>query len=262
MTYESFELSFDKGLARLTLNLPQLGNALTETTCRELALVADELGQREDLRAVLLSGKGKHFCVGGDLSMFTRDLDQAHSAVLRGTSGLHMGLTRLRRLNAPIIACVQGAAAGGGVALLSHCDFVVAARSASFSPAYIHIGFSCDLGATTGLVSRMGLPAARRFLMLGETLGAEAAFKVGLVDELCEDTELVARTEALAIKLNCGPTRAYAALRQLLAAASCTPFETQLEDEAQALRAIASSDDAKEGIRAFTEKRSPDFRGR
>jgi 2-(1,2-epoxy-1,2-dihydrophenyl)acetyl-CoA isomerase len=108
----------------------------------------------------------------------------------------------------------------------------------------------------------MGLPAARRFLMLGETLGAEAAFKVGLVDELCEDTELVARTEALAIKLNCGPTRAYAALRQLLAAASCTPFETQLEDEAQALRAIASSDDAKEGIRAFTEKRSPDFRGR
>lgn len=262
MTYESFELSFDKGLARLTLNLPQLGNALTETACRELALVADELGQREDLRAVLLAGKGKHFCVGGDLDMFSRDLDQAHAAVLRGTSGLHMGLARLRRLNAPIIACVQGAAAGGGVALLSHCDFVVAGHSARFSAAYIHIGFSCDLGATTGLVGRMGLPGARRFLMLGESLNAQAALKAGLVDELCDDTELAERAEALARKLSRGPTRAYAALRRLLTAAACTPFETQLEDEAQELRYIASSEDAKEGIRAFVEKRSPDFGGR
>lgn len=261
MAYDTFELSFEQGLARLTLNLPHLGNALTETACRELALVADELGQREDLRAVLLSGKGKHFCVGGDLSMFSRDLDQAHAAVLGGTRGLHMGLARLRRLNAPIVACVQGAAAGGGVALLSHCDFVVAARSASFSPAYIHIGFSCDLGTTTGLVGRVGLPAARRFLMLGEALGAAEALKIGLVDEVCDDADLAQRAEALARKLSRGPTLAYAALRRLLATAAYTPFETQLEDEAQALRKIASSMDAKEGICAFLDKRSPEFSG-
>jgi len=261
MNYESFELTIDDGLARLSLNLPEIGNALTETACRELALVADELGQRENVRSVLLSAKGKNFCVGGDLSMFSQDIDQATAAVLRGTSGLHMGLARLRRLNAPIVACVQGAAAGGGVALLSHCDFVVAGQSTVFCPAYIQLGFSCDMGATTGLVGRMGLPGARRFLMLGEALTAKDALAAGLVDELCDDDDLADRAEALAIKLSRGPTQAYAALRQLLTAAAYTPFETQLEDEAQALRVVAASADAKEGIRAFMEKRPPEFGG-
>lgn len=262
MSYETFELVVDDGLARLTLAPPDAGNAFTETCCRELALVADDLGRRRDVRALLLQSRGRMFSVGGDLSMFSQDLDDAAGAVLRGTSGLHMGLSRLRRLDAPLVACVHGTAAGGAVALLSNFDFVYAARSAKFSAAYIHIGFTCDLGASVGLVSRMGLPRARRFLMLGETLSAEQAHAAGLVDELCEDDQVHAQAEQMAIRLSRGPTQAYGELRRLLAAAACTPFETQLEDEAQALTRVAASADAREGITAFVEKRTPSFSGR
>lgn len=261
MSYETFELTIKDGLARLTLNQPDLGNPFNPAACREFVEVANQLGARRDVRAVLLSGRGRYFSVGGDLSMFSGKPDDIAGTVLRQTAQLHMGMARLMRLDAPIVACVHGAAMGGAMAVVANCDLVYAARSAKIGAAYAHIGFTCDLGATFGLASRMGIARARRFLLLGETLDAEAAQRAGLVDEVFDDHALVAEAEQMALRLSRGPTRAYGAIRRLMARSLATPFESQLEDEAQALARVAALHDAREGIAAFVDKRKPQFTG-
>lgn len=261
MSYQTFELTVEDGLARLTLNQPDLGNPFNLQACREFVEVASELGRRRDVRAVLLSARGRYFSVGGDLSMFSSHPDDIAGTVLRQTAQLHMGLARLMRLDAPIVACVHAAAMGGAMSVIANCDLVYAARSARIGAAYAHIGFTCDLGASSGLASRMGISRARRFLLLGETLDAEAAQRVGLVDEVCDDQTLVAEAEQMAMRLSRGPTRAYGEIRRLMARSLAMPLESQLEDEAQALARVAALNDAREGIAAFVDKRKPRFTG-
>jgi 2-(1,2-epoxy-1,2-dihydrophenyl)acetyl-CoA isomerase len=194
--------------------------------------------------------------------MFAQDLEHAAETVLRETRQLHMGIARLLRLDAPIVACVHGAAMGGAVAVVANCDVVVAADSAKFGAAYSHIGFTCDLGASTGLAARMGLARARRYLLLGETLDARAACEAGLADEVVDDGQVMAAAESRARMLSIGPTRVYGEVRRLLAHAWSRPFEALQEDEAQALATIAGTADAQEGIRAAKDGRVPRFLGR
>jgi 2-(1,2-epoxy-1,2-dihydrophenyl)acetyl-CoA isomerase len=261
-SYEAFDVRVDDGLARVGLNQPAAGNPFNSQACREFAGLGDDLAARGDVRAVLLHATGRFFSVGGDLEMFTSDLDRRADTVRRETRHLHIGMARLLRLDAPIVACVHASAMGGAVAVVSNCDLVIAARSARFGAAYSHIGFTCDLGATFGLASRMGLSRARRFLLLGETLDADGALQAGLVDELCDDASVYAVAEQRAVTLSRGPTRAYGAIRRLMARSLSTPFEAQLEEEAQALSTVAASEDAREGLSAFREKRSARFSGR
>lgn len=262
MKYETIELVVNDGIARLTLNQPELGNPFNAVCCREIGQVANELAGREDVRVVLLCARGNYFSVGGDLGMFSRDIDAMPNAVLEGTAGLHIGIARLLRLNAPIVGCVHATAMGGAVSLLSNCDLVYSARSARFGAAYSQIGFTCDLGASFGLASRMGLARARRYLLLGEVLDAVEAERTGLVDYVVDDAELSAQAEQAAVRLSRGPTRAFGEVRRLMARSLGQAFEAQLEDEAQALARVAVSKDAREGISAFIEKRKPKFKGR
>lgn len=260
--FATLTLTIDDGLARLTLNRPDVGNAFNDVFFREFGEAVNELAlRRHEVRAVLLASSGRFFSVGGDLAVFTKDLDEAPSAVLDGTHWMHPGLARLARLDAPVVAAVQGTAMGGAVAMVSNCDLVISARSATFGAAYSRLGFSCDLGATFGLASRMGIARARRFLLLAETLDAEQALRAGLVDEVVDDDLLAETAERMAVRLSHGPTRAYGEVRRLVARALGTPFETQLEDEAQGLARAAGTADAREGLTAFLEKRAPVFRG-
>lgn len=262
MSYESIELTVSDGLARLTINQPELGNPFNAIFCAEVGAVANELATRRDVRAVLLTAKGKFFSVGGDIQMFSQNLDVLPGKIREWTAGLHMGLARLARLDAPIVAAVHATAMGGAVALVANCDLVYAGTSARFGAAYSQIGYSCDAGASFGLASRMGLARARRFLLLAEMLKAEEAAQAGLVDYLVDDASLMAEAEKAAIKLSQGPTRAYGELRRVFSRALGQPFEAQLEDEAQGLSRVAASADAREGILAFVEKRKPKFQGR
>jgi 2-(1,2-epoxy-1,2-dihydrophenyl)acetyl-CoA isomerase len=261
VSFETLELLVEDGLASLVLANPDEGNAMGAVFCREFGEAANELANRKDVRVVLLLARGRFFSVGGDVSLFCRDLDGAPGAVRDGTFGLHMGLTRLLRMDAPLVGCAHATAAGGAVSLLSHCDVVYAARSARFSAAYAHLGFTCDLGATFGLASRMGIARARRFLLLGESLDAEAARDAGLVDHVVDDDTVVEAATAAATTLGRGPTRAYGEVRRLLARSLATPIETLLEDEAQSLARAAATADGREGITAFTERRPPHFTG-
>ncbi|GAC1619747.1 MAG: 2-(1,2-epoxy-1,2-dihydrophenyl)acetyl-CoA isomerase PaaG [Nevskia sp.] len=262
MSYQSIDLSIRDGLARLVLNQPDQGNPFNAEFCSEFCDAANELAGRDDLRAVLLSANGRFFSVGGDIQMFMQTLDKLPSKIREWTSGLHMGMARLMRLDAPIVACVHATAMGGAVALTANCDLVYSARSARFGAAYPQIGYSCDAGATFGLASRLGIARARRFLLLNEMLDAEEAARIGLVDHVVDDALVYAEAEKAALKLGQGPTRAFGAIRHLLNRSLGQPFESQLEDEAQALIRVSGSADAREGITAFAEKRKPKFLGR
>ncbi len=261
MNYETITLAIDAGIARLTLNQPDLGNPFNAAFCRDWLAASGELAARTDLRAILLAAKGKAFSVGGDIRLFAGQLDALPERIREWTAALHTGMARFARLDAPMVAAVHGMSMGGATALVGSCEVVYASRSAVLGAAYPGIGFSCDAGASRSLTSRMGHARARRFLICGETLDAEQACAAGLVDFVVEDDALSAAAEAMAARLAAGPTRAFGEIRRLFATVLSQSLETQLEDEAQGLAAVARSADAREGIRAFVEKRRPRFVG-
>lgn len=263
MAYETMSLQMTDGLARLVLNQPAIGNPLNEAFCREWAEVANELtSYGEDLRAVLLTANGKFFSVGGDIGMFAKTLDTLPAKIREWTVGLHMGMARFARLDAPVVAAVHGTAMGGAVALIAGCDLVYASSRATFGAAYTSIGYSADAGATANLASRMGIARARRFMLCSEMLKAEDALATGLVDFVVEDDALMVEAEKAACRFAAGPTKAYGELRRLFRKSLSQPYEAQLEDEAQALARMGGTADAREGIMAFAEKRKPVFVGK
>jgi 2-(1,2-epoxy-1,2-dihydrophenyl)acetyl-CoA isomerase len=211
---------------------------------------------------VLLAAEGRAFSYGGDVGAFVAGLDNLAHNIKRWTTTLHSAIARFQRMDAPLVAAVQGVCAGGMAALIAGTDVVIAADDARFTSAYAGIGFSCDAGSSVMLSRRMGLARARRFLLLNETLSAPDALAVGLVDEVVTADQLQARAQTVARQLAAGPTRAFGEIRRLLLSAQDQPLETQLELEAQALARIAGTSDARDGLTAFAQKRKPEFQGR
>jgi len=248
-------------IARLTFTDGPRGNPIDAQFCNEFCEAAIQLSVDRRVRAILLAAEGPNFSVGGDIGAFVGDLDGLAANIKRWTATLHSGIARLQRLDAPIIAAVHGVCAGGMSALVAGADIVVAADDARFVAAYAGIGYSCDAGSSVMYTRRMGLARARKFLLLNETLKADAALKVGLVDEVAARGDLVETAERHARTLSVGPTRAYGEMRRLLLSAATEPLETQLELEAQALSRVADTKDAKEGLTAFAQKRRAEFIG-
>lgn len=262
MTYSALSLSIADGIASVTLTRGDIGNPINGVFCRDLYNLANELSGRDDVRAILLTAEGKAFSYGGDIAGFLPRLGDLPDVMREWTGDFHTGILRLQRLDAPIVAVVHGVCAGGMVALVAGADFVLAPESSRFVAAYSGIGLACDGGASIALVERMGKIRARRFLLLNETLDGQSAFDAGLIDELVEKDGLVARGHALAAQLARGPTRAFGEIRRLLQSSGQFSREAQLEAEAQAMARASGTADAREGLRAFAEKRPPAFTGR
>jgi 2-(1,2-epoxy-1,2-dihydrophenyl)acetyl-CoA isomerase len=258
----SIECTIEQGLARVTLNAPDRGNPIDGVFCREIKELATVLSERDDARAVLMSGRGRYFSVGGDIKTFARERSAIPSIVKDWTSDLHSAIVRFMRMRAPVVAAVHGGVAGGSVSLVAAADIVYAADTVSFSAAFPTIGFSADSGSTVTLSQRMGYTRAKRFLLLAETLKAGEALAAGLVDFVTSADTLAKEAEAMALKLAAGPTLAYAGIKQTMLKARTQGIESQMEDEAQTLASIARSDDAWEGLMAFREKRAPKFLGK
>jgi 2-(1,2-epoxy-1,2-dihydrophenyl)acetyl-CoA isomerase len=261
MDFESLALEFDGDICRLTLTQGERGNPLDGRLCAEIREVGNILTSRANVRVLLVSAQGPAFSFGGDVTAFARDIDELPLTIERWTADLHVGIARLQRIDAPIVAAVHGVCAGGMTAFVAGADFVLAANDARFVSAYAGIGFSSDAGSSIMLSRRMGLSRARRFLILNEVLTAAEALACGLVDEALPPDKLNAHAEDLARRLARGPTRAYGEIRRLLLSAHEQPLEVQLELEAQALARVARTADAREGIRSFVEKRKPSFVG-
>ncbi|MDB5581632.1 MAG: hypothetical protein JWR80_6808 [Bradyrhizobium sp.] len=261
MEFRQLALALDDGLARLTFTDPTRGNPIDGRLCDELSEAAIRISEDRGVRCVLITAQGKNFSYGGDISSFMGDLDGLPLNIKRWTTALHSGIARLQRMDAPIVAAVHGICAGGMSGFIAGADIVVAADTARFVSAYAGIAFSTDAGSSITYSRRMGQSRTRRFLLLGETIGAEEALAAGLVDELRSEQEFVSRAEEIARQFAAGPTKAYGEMRRLLLSVNDQPLETQLEFEAQALARIAATSDAREGLTAFAQRRKPSFTG-
>ena len=262
MTARTLALDVADGIATITLARPELGNPIDGEFSRDLYEMANALAGRDDVRAILLRADGPAFSYGGDISTFAPQVDELPAIMRRWTGDFHTGLIRLQRLDAPIVAQVQGVCAGGGVAIAAGADFVIGTPTTRFVAAYTGIGLACDGGASLACTRRMGFSRATRFMLLNQSLTGAQALEAGLMDEMLEPEALAPRAQALARQLADGPTVALGEVRRLLRQATHATMEAQLEAEAQAMVKAATTEDAREGVLAFAEKRKPSFRGR
>lgn len=258
----TIECSLEAGLARVVLDEPERGNPIDGTFCREIKDLADALSESDQVRAVLLTARGRFFSVGGDVKTFAQDRAALPRVIKAWTTDLHAAIARLMRMPAPVVAAVQGDVAGGSVSFVACADIVYAADTVKFTGAFPALGFSADSGSTITLSQRMGFSRAKRFLLMSETMDARAALDCGLVDFVTPRDRLMAEAEATAKTFAAGATRAYGGIKQLMMKARTHGLESQMEDEAQTLAVVSRSDDAWEGIRAFVEKRRPEFKGK
>lgn len=253
-------------VATITLNRPEALNALNLELAKALADAVLGLEADERVRCVVIRGAGGHFMAGGDLKFFKARLAEPAPERRRFFRAMvetvHPTMIALRRMPKPVIASVEGAAAGFGMSLMLACDLAIAAESAYFSLAYVNIGTSPDGSGTFFLPRAVGLRRAMEIALLGERIDAKRALELALVNRVVPSEALAAETERLAERLANGPTLAIAATKRLLNRSLEAPLEAQLEAEAASFSACAASEDFVEGINAFIEKRKPAYRGR
>lgn len=266
MTTDPVLLDVSDGVATVTLNQPEVRNALTPAMRTALREVIGALEFDEGARAVVIAGAGGHFQAGGDIrSMIDRlDLPDAsrRQAILEGIHLLHLPLFAIRRMGKPVIASINGAVAGFGMGLVAACDLAVAAEDAFFTLAYCHIGASPDGGSSYFIGRTLGMKHQMELALLGERFDARRALDLGLVNRVVPADRLEEETRALAARLAAGPTRAYANAKALFNQVHHLSMEAQLQMEAERMADSMLTEDHAEGIRAFMERRAPVFRGR
>ena len=251
------ETTREGAVLTITLNRPDVLNAFNTEMHRAFAL-ALEHARAPDVRAVVLTGAGRGFCVGQDLTEF-REAPGDIGARLRGN--YHPNVLAIRALEKPVIAAVNGAAAGAGLSFACACDLRIASESARFVPAFINIGLIPDSGGTYFVTRILGPARAFEWLASGRELGAAEAHAWGLVSEVVGETELGARAAELAAEWAARPTLGVGLTKKLIDHATSSSLEGQLEREAEFQTRATQSEDFREGVAAFLEKRAPEFRG-
>lgn len=262
MNYTTLDLRMEGQLARLTLNRPEAVNCIDLNMSKELREVAIALGKDPEVRAVLLDAAGDFFCAGGDLNGMSQCGDNIDEMLMQTTTDLHAAISRLARMDKPLIAAVQGFAAGAGFSMAIMADYTLASDQAKFTMAYTAAGLAPDGSSSYFLPRLIGERRAKELMLTNRTLSAEEALDWGLVNRVVAHAELAAEAEAFAQKLASGPTRSYGMVKQLLSTSFQNGLETQMELESRAIASCGASDDGREGITAFLEKRKPVFRGR
>jgi len=252
------ETSRHGAVLTITLNRPDVLNALNAAMHKGLAAALKDARDSE-VRAVVITGAGRGFCVGQDLTEFR---EAAGDIAERLRSTYHPNVLAIRRLEKPVLAAVNGPAAGAGMSFACACDLRIAAAGASFVPAFVNIGLVPDSGGTFFVTRLLGYARAFEWLCSGRKLTAAEAHAWGLVSEVVEDDALADRAAELAAQLAALPTRAIGMTKRLLDRAPTSTLDEQLEREAQSQAAATQSDDFREGVAAFLEKRKPEFKGR
>jgi 2-(1,2-epoxy-1,2-dihydrophenyl)acetyl-CoA isomerase len=261
--YETVNLARAGGAARIELNRPQKMNAWDATLSRDLLAALAHVADDDTLRAVLLTGAGRGFCSGADLSAGFDTNDDGQPDLQRSLhERYHPVITGIRELPKPVVAAVNGGAVGVGCSLALACDLVLAAESAYFLLAFVNIGLVPDGGSSAFIPARAGLTRALEMALLGERVHGPQALDWGLVNAVHPDDELAAAANALVGRLAAGPTRSYAGAKRQLNAWAYGRLADQLELEAAVQQEQATTRDFVEGVTAFLQKRTPAFEGR
>ena len=267
MPSDNIEFTTQGSVAKITLNRPEARNALSPE-------MVDGLGEalrachKQDIRAVILGGAGGSFCAGADVKDFVERLDQGGpEGISRHLNNLAGALHRdvvmeIRRLEKPVIASIDGVAAGGGFSLTLACDLRIASSTARFLMAYANIGATADGGSTYLLPRLVGAGKAMELYTASQPLSAESALEIGLVNQVCPSGDLDRHVLETAMRLAEGPTVAFGRVKALFDQSWGSNLEDQLEAETAAMRGIGLTGDFQDGIRAFAEKRRPWFQGR
>jgi len=263
MTYESILLQSTGGIARVTLNRPDRLNSFTAKMHEELRDALAKVRADTSARALLLTGAGRGFCAGQDLS---------DRAVAPGDAPVDLGASieanyrplvlALQSFPMPVVCAVNGVAAGAGANIALACDLVVAAKSASFIQAFCKIGLIPDSGGTYFLPRLIGTARAMGLALLGDKLSAQQAADWGLIWKCVEDADFAPTVDALLVQLAHAPTRGLVATRRALHASSHATLEAQLDLERDLQRELGRSADYREGVAAFLAKRAPQFTGK
>ena len=270
MTYDHILLEEKDGVATLTINRPNVLNGLTAKTIGEMIHAIDALRDGGTARVLLMTGAGRGFSSGADLSGGVAGTDGGGDKLPPGPPDAgkvletHFNplLERLMALPMPFITAVNGPAAGAGCSFALAGDIVIAARSAYFLQAFVNIGLVPDVGSTWMLPRLAGRARAQAMMMLGERIGAEQALDWGMIYKVVDDDALMAEANAMAARLAKGPTRAYALIRQGIRDCLDKPLTEALMVERRNQLAAGRTADFVEGVSAFLAKRPADFKGR
>ena len=261
--YQTIVLEKTNGVANLTLNRPDRLNSFNVQMHEELQSALDDIATDGETRCVVLTGAGRGFCAGQDLGDRAVSADQAAPDLGMSVEKFYNPLIRrLTNLKMPVICALNGVAAGAGASVVMACDIVIAARSASFILSFAKVGLVPDSGSSWHFARAIGLPRAKAMAMLGNKVKAEQAEQWGLIYQVVEDDDLHTAAAELGNHLAKQPTEALANIKELVHTAFDYSLNEQLERERKAMQHLGRSDDYREGVASFMEKREPNFKGK
>lgn len=264
MTFETVNYELNKNVSTLSMNRPDALNALSRQLTVDMT-AAIHRAIKDNARAVILTGNGRAFCSGGDLremkSMWESE-GRIDAFLEHPLAALHELVKLIRETPIPFVAAVNGVCAGAGVNLALACDIVIAAEDASFREAFVRIGLSPDCGGTFFLPRAVGEKHAAELFMTGDAVTAQRALQIGMINSIADEGELTNDAVKMATKLAAGPTAAIGRIKRMLNATYSNDLAAQLDLEHECQLESGKSDDFKEGINAFFEKRAPNYTGK
>lgn len=258
MNYEGLTLDKENGVAIITLNRPQQLNAITQPMIQSLARALDEVEKDESSKVLILTGAGRGFCAGLDVSTFELVEKMSQKELADSMRLLSLPIYELSK---PTIAAINGPAVGAGLAIALLCDMRIASEAARFSTAYVRMGIIPDVGATYSLTKLLGPAKAMDLMVTGDTFDAAEAQRMGLVSRVLPEGDLIRAARELASRIVAGPSIAIELMKQAVHRAVTNNLDQQIEFECFADYICLRTDDHKEGAKAFLEKRPPKFKG-
>ena len=263
MSYENIDVAEDSGITTITLNRPEKLSSLAGHMRRDLAEALEEAGSERNVHVVVITGAGRAFCAGGDVAamadLIERDDAEEFSRLLGSARRV---ITAIRQMTKPVVGSINGPAFGAGCNLALACDLRIASTAATFSQSFAKVGLHPDWGGTYFLPRLVTPNKACEMFFLGETMNAGEALRLGVVNYVVEPGELETETRKLAEKLRDAPAIALAAAKHAVYMSQAAELEEMLRYETEAQMRCFASQDGREGVRAFLEKRVPNFTGR
>lgn len=263
MEFETMLFDVKDNIARITINRENSFNSINSQAAVDLHDIVNLIAGDKNVRAVVIAGSGdKAFCAGGDIGEFHANKDRLEALVREMTGYLHIAISRLAWLDAPVIAAVNGAAAGAGLSLAACCDLVIASDTAKFTSAYTRIGLTPDGSSTYFLTRVIGRRRALEMYLTNRTITAQEALDWGLVNRVVPSADLNKEVDQLAKDIAAGPTLAHGGVKRLVLMSPNDTLESQMERETREITRMVGTKDAQDGIAAFVAKQKPTFEGR